>query len=121
VDRRRVLFVDDDPSILRGFERLFWKQQAKWETAFARGPEAALAHLAAGRFDVVVCDLHMPGMNGDELLRRIGRESPATRRILLSGSIAMVDVTGFADCLLMKPCATAMLIDAIEGQTCAMR
>lgn len=115
-----MLFVDDDPSILRGFERLFWKQRATWETAFARGPEAALAHLAAGTFDVVVCDLHMPGMNGDELLRRVGSESPTTRRILLSGSIAVLEVAGFADCLLTKPCDSAVLFEAIEGPACDM-
>ena len=111
-----MLFVDDDPTILRGFERLFWKRRASFDTTFARGADAALAHLAAGKFDVVVCDMHMPGMNGDELLRRIGAECPAIRRILLSGSVADVDVTGFADCLLMKPCATAILIEAIEAQ-----
>ena len=108
------MFVDDDEAILRALRRLFLRMQDRWEMVFALGAEAALLHLDDHTFDVVVCDLHMPNMSGEELLRHIGSRSPATRRILLSGSIDTFDVSAFADCLLVKPCSAEALIEQIE-------
>lgn len=114
MERRRVLFVDDDPSILRALKRLFWRLHDKWDMVFAQGSEAALLHLDAAAFDVVVCDLHMPKIGGEELLRQIGVRHPQTKRILLSGSVAELDISAFADCLLTKPCPADQLIAQIE-------
>jgi CheY-like chemotaxis protein len=59
---KRVLFVDDEPKILEGLQRLLRPQRYEWKMAFADGGEAALALLAHEPFDVVVTDMRMPGM-----------------------------------------------------------
>jgi CheY-like chemotaxis protein len=112
--RKRILFVDDDPDILAAFYRLFWRERSRWEVVFANGPTAALTELAKGRFDVVVSDLLMPGMRGDELLRLVHESSATTIRILLSGSADAEQLRPLVDCVLAKPCDLKVLRATIE-------
>ena len=44
----------------------------------------ALAEMRARRPDAVILDIRLPGINGIELLRRIKREHPATRVMMLT-------------------------------------
>jgi len=83
--RRRVLFVDDEPIALQALENRLHQQRQSWEMVFAEGPEAALAALQQGHFDVVASDLRMPQMDGAELLTRVRDLYPGTARIILSG------------------------------------
>jgi DNA-binding NtrC family response regulator len=55
------------------------------------GSVEALARLAADRFDVVVLDVKMPGMDGIEALREMKKRHPLVEVILLTGH-ADVDV-----------------------------
>jgi CheY-like chemotaxis protein len=60
----RILIVDDDTLVLMTLERMLKEHQVK----LANGADEALAILESGAaFDAVLCDLHMPGMNGDRL------------------------------------------------------
>ena len=70
-----VLFVDDDESTARAVTRLLEKTgyTAVW---LSSGPDA-LAAMADVRFDLVVLDWMMPGMDGLEVLRQM-RQAPAT-------------------------------------------
>jgi diguanylate cyclase (GGDEF)-like protein len=49
------------------------------------GPEA-LRHLATGRYDVVITDLHMPELDGFALLSAVKREAPGTEVVFLTGA-----------------------------------
>jgi CheY-like chemotaxis protein len=116
-DKRRILFVDDDPSILAGFRNVFHRDRARWEVVFANGGEQALVELARAPFDVVVSDMRMPGMDGVELLERIRAEWPATARVMLSGSEDRSELdraTAAVDELLCKPCDTKTLRATLE-------
>jgi CheY-like chemotaxis protein len=48
-------------------------------------PDDALAHLAAGRYDVLFSDVSLPGMSGVELARRALHDAPAMQVIFASG------------------------------------
>ena len=65
----RILVVDDEPS-MREFLTICLRR-AGHEAEAAAGGEAALARLDAHRFDLVITDLTMPGLDGMELLRRV--------------------------------------------------
>jgi CheY-like chemotaxis protein len=81
----RVLFVDDEPALLRGFERGMAALRPSWQAAFATGGTDALALIEREPYDVIVSDLSMPGMDGVELFTRVRRRQPGITRIVLSG------------------------------------
>jgi YesN/AraC family two-component response regulator len=113
---KRILFVDDDPAILAGLRNLFYKDSMRWDMVFALGGEDALGEARKQRFDVVVSDQGMPGIDGMTLLSAINAEHPETALVLLSG---YVDIEPTASALptlqlLSKPCDTATLREAIE-------
>ncbi|HEU4771446.1 MAG TPA: response regulator, partial [Candidatus Udaeobacter sp.] len=82
---KRILFVDDEPKILEGLQRMLRPQRNEWEMAFAPGGEAALAMLAAENFDVIVSDMRMPGVDGAALLETVRANYPGMLRVILSG------------------------------------
>jgi len=64
-----IAVVDDEPAVLKALERLF--RSAKIEVAiFASGAEF-LASTKIRQPDCVVLDLHMPEMNGFDVLSRL--------------------------------------------------
>ncbi len=73
--RGRVLIIDDEPSIGRVVERLLRRDH---DVAVFTDARAALACLGKGRsFDVVLCDLMMPGLTGMDFLDRVLDQHPA--------------------------------------------
>jgi DNA-binding NtrC family response regulator len=82
----RILIVDDDPgqrSLLNSF-----LQSQGFETVVVESGERALETLRAGKFDMMISDVRMPGLSGLETLRR-ARQEHASLPVLL--------VTAYAD------------------------
>lgn len=79
----RVLLVDDEDEFVTTLaERLNARGLL---TEVAGDGQEAIARFAAERFDVVVTDLKMPGMNGFELMLELKASSPHTPVIILTG------------------------------------
>jgi len=116
-DRPRVLLVDDSVE-QRDLYALMLEPAASVITA-SRGEEAlALAH--AERFDAIVLDVMMPGMNGWDVCARL-KSDPATRAIpvLILTSLDGVEAAepghrAGAAAVLMKPLPAELLAVAIE-------
>src|SRR5437016_5362090 len=60
---KRILFVDDEPHLLEGLQRMLRTQRREWQMSFANGGEQALSLLEAHAFDVIVTDMRMPQMD----------------------------------------------------------
>lgn len=73
-DEARILFVDDDP-ILRAFAQVNLATPST-EVDLAADGDAALEALRTRRYDLVLLDLEMPGLDGFDVLSRI-RSEPA--------------------------------------------
>ena len=117
---KRILFVDDDASILDALKNLLRRQRHEWEMLFALGGAAAVAELEKAPFDVVVTDMRMPGMDGAALLTLVRDRYPSTARIVLSGHAdqeAVVRALPVTHQFLNKPCDAATLRGVIE-RTC---
>ena len=115
--KKRILFVDDEPSILAGLQNLLYKDRKRWDLVFAPGGQVALDALRKEPFDVVVSDMRMPGIDGATLLNTVKDECPATVRIMLSGHAdreAIVRALPAMHQLLSKPCDAATLRGTIE-------
>jgi putative nucleotidyltransferase with HDIG domain len=105
--KQQILFVDDEPMVLQGLQRLLRAFRNEWDMAFVASGQEALAKLAEHPFDIIVSDMRMPGMNGAELLKEVMRRYPAMVRIVLSGHADRDLVTqcvGVAHQYISKPC-----------------
>jgi len=112
----RILFVDDEKSVLDGFRRLL---HGEFEIQTALGGSQALAELHLfGPYAIVISDMNMPDMNGAEFLGRVRQLAPTTVRMLLTGykdvNIAIAAVNeGRIFRYLTKPCKKSDLVQAI--------
>jgi len=115
---KRILLVDDDPNILRGFKRHF---RNTYDAEFALGGEAAVALFrSVGPFAVVVSDMQMPDMSGVELLRTLRSLDSQTVRIMLTGNAdqrtaAEAVNEGHIFRFLNKPCSPDELAKSIDA------
>lgn len=81
----------------------------------ATSPEEALEIFAQGGIDLVLSDLLMPGMDGNELIRRMKELIPETPMILISGCVKAFERANRADAFLPKgACSPAEVLDRIR-------
>jgi len=107
-----ILFVDDEPNILSGLERMLRSVRNEWNMMFAPGGNEALAIFAEKPIDVVVSDMKMPGMDGSEFLETVREKYPKVVRIILSGyseKEMIIKSVGTAHQYLSKPCDSETL------------
>ena len=78
----RVLVVDDE-SVIRDNLAEFLHQEGFTVAACGSGEEAA-EKASAQRFDVAICDINLPGMDGIEVLEKFARISPETAVLLIT-------------------------------------
>lgn len=78
-----VLFVDDEPAI-RGLSAKYMRRQGS-RVGEADGAIEALAELREHRYDVMVCDVRMPGSSGLDLIGRALEVDPELAIIMLTG------------------------------------
>ena len=116
--KRQILFVDDEPLVLRAMERGLRSVRAEWDMRFAESGAQALELMAAQPCDVIVTDMRMPRMNGVALLKEVCRRHPATIRLVLSGHAdqeMVAQCVGVAHQYLSKPCDTERLKLAVQN------
>ena len=114
----KVLFVDDDPIILRGYKRTLGED---YDICTAEGGKEGLSIIEKeGKFAVIVSDMKMPGMDGIEFLSRAREKEPESVRIMLTGH-ADLDVTmdavneGNIFRFLTKPCSTQTMKMSLQA------
>ena len=83
----RILLVDDEPLILSSLSR---RLKSRFEVATTESGIQAIAAVeeamhAGEPFSVVLCDMHMPGMDGVQTLAQIRAMAPETIGIMLTG------------------------------------
>jgi DNA-binding NtrC family response regulator len=88
-NRLDVLVVDDDPAIREALRAVL--EHAGHGVHEAEGADMALEALDGKRFDVVLLDLAMPGMNGLDALTRIRELAPDTAVIVVSGEATVAN------------------------------
>ncbi len=85
----RILLADDDAAARELVARAL-KADGHAVDATQDGAEA-LEHLGAHAFDLLVTDLHMPGMDGASLAKHVRAKHPAMRILLMSGYTSELD------------------------------
>ncbi|MCD6151158.1 MAG: response regulator, partial [Deltaproteobacteria bacterium] len=82
-EKKAILFVDDEMSILRSLKRVFL--DSGYQLYFADSGAKGLAALKAKDIDLVVSDMRMPQMDGYQFLSQVKKEYPQVVRLILSG------------------------------------
>ncbi len=103
---QRILIIDDD-----SLSREFLTEAVRalgYQAESANNAEAGLERVRSGTFDLVLTDMRMPGMNGVELVRTLGREASGLPVVLVTahGTIetAVEAMRLGAEDFLVKPC-----------------
>jgi HD-like signal output (HDOD) protein len=112
-----VLFVDDEPRLLEGIERMMFNVAEDWAVDTAPSGEEALTRLAAEDYAIIVSDMRMPGMDGATLLARVAELHPRVVRVILSGQtdeVATLRAAQIAHRFLTKPCSAEALYEVVS-------
>jgi HD-like signal output (HDOD) protein/CheY-like chemotaxis protein len=121
--KRSILFVDDDPLVLRGLQRSLDEYCENWEADFASSGKEALAKLSGRSYDVVITDMHMPVMDGIQLLDAVSQRAPGVIRYVLSGNTSDAQIlrsTHLVHQMIPKPCVIEKIYDIVE-RACHLR
>jgi two-component system, OmpR family, response regulator CpxR len=98
--KKTILCVDDHEQSL-SIRKLILETRG-YRVIACTGGEQALVAFNDGGVDLVLTDLVMPGMSGNELVERVKQLSPATPVILFSGQVKLYDQDTLADIFLPK-------------------
>jgi len=79
----KLLVVDDEKNIREGLAASL--EMDGYNTVCAASGDEAWDYYCKGDIDLVITDLRMPGMDGEELMRRILAETPGLPVIILTG------------------------------------
>ena len=113
---RSVLIVDDEDHITELIESVL--QHCGYRTDRLNDGAPAIELMKNNDYDILICDLHMPGVSGRDLIEwsRLNRQN--MRVLLLSGDVARKDVNEFARSLgvhfLSKPFSVSELTKAVQ-------
>jgi DNA-binding response OmpR family regulator len=115
--RRRVLVVEDDPSITLGLRINLEKEG--YDVLAAEDGEAGLSLARRERPDLVILDVMLPKMNGFQVLQQMRREGLSMPIIVLSARTGEIDkVTGLelgAEDYVAKPFSLAELLARVRA------
>lgn len=115
--RLRALIVDDEEPVRRFVERVL--REAGYKTALASdGPEAIEVAATLESFDILITDVMMPQMMGDELARRLRQSEPNLKVLYRTGfsdrlfkeKVTLWEAEAFLD----KPCSVKGLLQAVS-------
>ena len=117
----RVLVIDDELLVAESLSRVL---SDEFEVAVATESAAALARLASGDwYDVILCDIMMPGMHGVALHDHVKRDQPdlAARFIFITGGIVLPHVQtlleGVSNLVLAKPLDMPAMRELVRRRT----
>lgn len=108
----QVLFVDDDDVNILTFGMLL--DERGYEVTKATSLAEARAHLARGRFDLAVLDVHVGHETSPQLVPEMRLTNPGMRVVFLSGSLRHEEQLPGADLVLGKGEDPERLLAAID-------
>ena len=113
----KILIIDDEQAIRNLLVR--YLGDSGYDCHTAESVESAKKALASNTFDLLLCDLTMPGESGLELIRHAKEHYPQTGRIMITGisvpetasEIMTVGVYGY----ILKPTSKDMVLITVEN------
>ena len=114
--KKTILCVDDNEQVLS--VRTFLLETRGYRVVALPNPQDALDTISnslPGSIDLLLCDLIMPQMDGNELVRRAKQLHPSLPAMIVSGTVTAYDRAGRADVFLPKgACSPAEMLERIR-------
>jgi len=115
-DKKRILVIDDDKSILRAFTRIL--QKNGYEVDVAETGKEALDKAETGCYDLSLIDVRLPDMDGTDLLSKMQKTMVETVKIMITGFPSLENgvkaLDEGADAYLVKPVKPEELLTLIK-------
>ena len=111
VAKLRILVVDDEPSVGNTIKMLL--QFDGHEVEATHNSRDALAMFEPDRFDLIITDYAMPGMNGNQLAAAIKADAPDQPVIMITGHAGTLPPSPSVDFIIGKPFRLEHLREAI--------
>lgn len=114
----KIIIIDDEPKIRKGLGKIL-NMHPGWTVldTFTEG-ESAIRFLAENPVDVVITDIHMPGMTGLDMIARIKETNKKLSFVILSGygrfEYAQRAIDLGVKKFLMKPTSPEEVTQALE-------
>ena len=113
----RILVIDDDANGAETVRRTLVAEG--WVVDVADNGDEGLMHALHGRYQAIVCDIMMPGLNGYEVVRRLRAEQVWTPVLMLTakdGDYDQIDAFDLgADDYLTKPFSVEVLVARLRA------
>ena len=122
--RHKILMLDDDPEVLNMYQEMLEQLPSRPEIRTASSGTRAMAMLEAEDFRLLICDLKMPKLLGDEFYLKAKelRPSLGDRFIFVTGFAADPNIALFFNRhevkYLVKPFSIQVLIDCVKQLLC---
>ena len=111
--KKTILCVDDNEQALS--VRKFMLETRGYRVLAFLVPEEAIEVFRLGGVDLVLSDLTMPRMDGNELARRLKEITPEVPILLISGSVKAYERATCGDCFLPKgACSPLDVLDRVR-------
>jgi two-component system response regulator CpxR len=114
--KKSILCVDDNEQVLS--VRKFLLETRGYRVVAAESAQAALElimHTVPGTFDLLLSDLIMPQMDGNELVRRAKQYHPSLPAMIVSGTVSAFDRASAADVFLPKgACSPVEVLERVR-------
>lgn len=117
--RPRVLVIDDEELSVECIVEFLAARG--FDANGATAPDQALARARAGKPDLMICDLRLPGISGAALVTRLRNELGALPAILMTGGPLPEDLASENTVVLGKPLALREVLDHAERLLAARR
>jgi CheY-like chemotaxis protein len=111
-----ILLVEDEKNVRQAGERILESLGYRVLTA-TNGREALQVYQAAEEVDLVITDLVMPGMGGEELAQELAKMTPNLKILAITGYVSQETLQGLMDAgflnVIHKPFTVDVLVKAI--------
>ncbi len=111
----KILVINDDEYVARAVGRRLIGHHVTIETSPTNVfPLVESAELEGAPFDLVICDVTMPGTSGFDVADALKSYREAPMVILMSGYDDIVNAASCADAAIIKPFSTSEILEAID-------
>jgi DNA-binding response OmpR family regulator len=111
---RRILVIDDEQMVRDMLEKALGLVHFSVDTA--ENAFRAIEKIKNNKFDLVITDVNMPSMDGNEVARYIKSKNAGTPIIGVSGSPWMIQ-DGLFDDVMYKPFSIRALVETVQSLT----